>query len=268
VALTRKPMPSPNYSSRGGSGVRLIVIHTAEGARTIDELGNFFASPSSGVSSHVGIDDTPGVIGEYVQRTAKAWTAAGANPVAVQTELCAFAGWSADEWARHPVMLENCARWIAEEAAAFEIPIVKLTAAAAQGTGRGVCQHADLGSWGGGHWDAGGNFPIDQVLELARGGGEEEMGYPDEFWSWCQWYLTTDRKQDERPAGVPNDIPDSWWEGQKEVADIGYRYGMTDDERSWLDWYLDGKHGTRPNVPESIPDRWWDDESWALERET
>ena len=43
---------------------------------------------------------------------------------------------------------------------------------------------------------------------------------------------------------------------------------MTADERSWLDWYLDGKHGTRPDVPESIPDRWWDDESWALERET
>jgi hypothetical protein len=34
-----------------------------------------------------------------------------------------------------------------------------------------VCQHNDLGSGGGGHWDCGPNFPIDHVLDLARGGG-------------------------------------------------------------------------------------------------
>src|SRR5215831_18174389 len=33
--LTRKAIPSPNYSSRGGASVRLIVLHTAEGATTI-----------------------------------------------------------------------------------------------------------------------------------------------------------------------------------------------------------------------------------------
>src|SRR5262245_13455883 len=98
MALTRKQIPSPNYSSRGGAVPRLIVIHTAEGATTIESLGSFFASPSSGVSSHTGIDDKPGVIGEYVRRDYKAWTAAGANPVAVQTELCAFAKWTAADW--------------------------------------------------------------------------------------------------------------------------------------------------------------------------
>jgi N-acetylmuramoyl-L-alanine amidase-like protein len=166
--LTRKAIPSPNYSSRGGSKVRLIVIHTAEGARTIEELGNFFASSSSGVSSHTGIDDTPDTIAEYVKRGNKAWTAANANPVAVQTELCAFANWSKSEWNKHPNMLENCARWIAEEASAFGLPISKLSAAQAQGSGKGVCQHADLGSWGGGHWDCGGSFPIDDVLSEAK----------------------------------------------------------------------------------------------------
>jgi N-acetylmuramoyl-L-alanine amidase len=168
--LTRKAIPSPNYSSRGGATVRLIVIHTAEGARTLEELGNYFASSSSGVSSHTGIDDTAGVIGEYVKRGNKAWTAANANPVAVQTELCAFAKWSASEWSQHPNMLSNCARWIAEEAAAFGVPITKLSASQAQGSGRGVCQHNDLGSWGGGHWDCGGGFPIDDVLKMAKGG--------------------------------------------------------------------------------------------------
>ena len=166
--LTRKPFPSPNYSSRGSAAVRLIVIHTAEGATTVEELGNFFAQASAGVSSHTGIDDQLGVVGEYVRRTGKAWTAGNANPVAVQTELCAFAKWNAAEWDRHPNMLENCARWIAEEAAHFDIPITKLTAAQAQGSGRGVCQHADLGDYGGGHWDCGGSFPLADVLARAK----------------------------------------------------------------------------------------------------
>lgn len=167
--LQRVAIPSPNYSSRGGAAVRLIVLHTAEGARTYQELGNFFASSSSGVSSHVGIDDTMGTIGEYVKRPNKAWTAANANPVAVQVELCAFAAWSAAEWDKHPHMLDNVARWIAEEAAAFDIPIVALTPSQAQGTNWGVCQHSDLGSWGGGHWDCGGNFPMADVISKAKG---------------------------------------------------------------------------------------------------
>lgn len=166
--LTRKAMPSPNYSTRGGASVRLIVIHTAEGALTIEALGNFFEDPNAEASSHVGIDDTPGVVGEYVKRGNKAWTAKNANPVAVQAELCGFAGWSLKTWEAHPTMLENCARWIAEEAAAFDLPLTKLTPSQAQGSGRGVCQHDDLGSWGGGHWDCGGSFPIDDVLSRAK----------------------------------------------------------------------------------------------------
>jgi hypothetical protein len=168
-ALVRKSIPSPNYSVRMGASVRLIVLHTAEGATTYQSLGAFFAKPSTNASSHVGIDDTDGVIGQYVRRTFKAWTAVNANPVAVQAELCAFAAWTAADWRRHPNMLRNCARWIAEEADAFDIPIVRLTPQQAQTGGRGVCQHSDLGAWGGGHWDCGGGFPIDDVLEMARG---------------------------------------------------------------------------------------------------
>jgi hypothetical protein len=266
VALTRTPIPSPNYSSRGGAAVRLIVIHTAEGARTIQELGNFFASSSSQVSSHVGIDDTPGVIGEYVQRPQKAWTAANANPVAVQAELCAFAAWTPADWQQHPNMLANCAQWIAEEAAYFSVPLTKLTPAQAQGAGRGVCQHADLGSWGGGHWDCGTGFPIDQVLDMARGGGTDEMGYPEWYWNWANWYLTTSRDPAKRPASAPQQIPQWAWDANTEVTTITNRFGMTGGERDWIDWYTGGKQGQRPSVPQTIPERWWDDEKWALAR--
>jgi hypothetical protein len=152
--------------------VRLVVIHTAEGALTYQALGSFFANPASGVSSHTGIDDTPNVVGEYVRGPdAKAWTQANANPYSVATELCAFAAWSAADWAAHPQMLANCAAWIAEEAAAYDIPLVKLDAGQAQGGAAGVCGHVDLGAAGGNHWDPGPSFPWAQVMSMAMAGG-------------------------------------------------------------------------------------------------
>jgi hypothetical protein len=170
MALKRVWIPSPHYSSRGGSDVRLIVIHTAEGATTIESLGGWFQNPGAGCSSHVGADDKSNTVGEYVARPNKAWTQSNYNPVAVSMELCGFAAWSTAEWNGHPNMLDNCAKWVAEEAAHFGIPITRLNAGQAQGSGRGVCQHVDLGAGGGGHWDCGDGFPMDRVLEAARSG--------------------------------------------------------------------------------------------------
>jgi hypothetical protein len=169
MALKRVWIPSPNYSSRGGSAVRLVIVHTAEGAKTIESLGGYFQGNVS-ASSHTGADDKPDTIGEYVKRDNKAWTQANANPYCVSIELCAFAAWTPDEWNAHPNMLANCAAWIAEEAAHFGIPITKLSASQAQGGGRGVAGHVDLGAAGGGHWDPGPNFPWSRVLDMARGG--------------------------------------------------------------------------------------------------
>ena len=169
MALKRVWIASPNYSSRGGSAVRLIVVHTAEGARTYQDLGAYFGSRSAEASSHVGIDDTPGKIGEYVHRADKAWTQANANPYSVSVELCAFAEWSAAEWDRHPAMIENCGKWIGEEARHYGIPIDRLTAHEAQTGKRGVCGHVDLGSSGGGHWDPGSGLPWSRILAIARG---------------------------------------------------------------------------------------------------
>jgi hypothetical protein len=133
-------------------------------------LGSFFQG-NVGASSHVGADDKVNTVGEYVKRGNKAWTQSEFNPVAVSIELCGFASWSTNEWRNnHDNMLRNCATWIAEEAAHYGIPITRLNASQAQGSGRGVCQHVDLGSRGGGHHDCGSGFPMDYVLDLARGG--------------------------------------------------------------------------------------------------
>lgn len=170
MTLKRMWMPSPCYSSRGGSGVRLIILHTAEGSRTIESLGSFFANSANQVSSHTGADNKTNTIGEYVTRGNKAWTAANYNPTGVQLELCGFASWSRDVWMnQNHAMLVNAAEWIREEAAKFGIPITKLNDAQAQGNGRGVTQHINLGAGGGGHVDCGSGFPMDYVLDMARG---------------------------------------------------------------------------------------------------
>lgn len=184
-------MPTSNYSSRGGAQVRLIVLHTAEGARSYQALGNYWPVSNPPVSSHVGIDDTPGVIGEYVKPGYKAWTVSNANPVSVNAEQCAFASWSPAEWNQHPVMLQNAAAWIAEEAARFAIPIQRLTPTEAQTNGRGVCQHVDLGAWGGGHHDCGPNYPMDRVLGMARGAKPSPPQPPAPEWQDCPMVIAT-----------------------------------------------------------------------------
>lgn len=182
--LNRISIPSPNYSSRDGNRVRLIVLHTAEGARTIRDLGGYFSSVSVQASSQSGADDTPNTIGQFVADGNKAWAVAAYNNVSVNLELCAFAAWTTAEWMAHPNMLANCAQWIAEEAKRFGIPIVKLTDAQAQGSSRGVCQHSNLGAAGGGHHDCGPGFPIDHVLDMAKNGTD-----PHHY----AWFDTTKR---------------------------------------------------------------------------
>lgn len=170
MTLSRKWMPSPCYSGRDINGVRIIVLHTAEGATTIESLGNFFANAGNGVSSHTGADDKRGVIGEYVTRGNKAWTQANYNGAAVALELCGFAHWSRSVWLnQHENMLRNAADWIREESQRLGIPLTVLSDSAAQGGGRGVCQHINLGAGGGGHVDCGSGFPLDVVMQWARG---------------------------------------------------------------------------------------------------
>lgn len=176
-------IPSPNYSSRGSSRVRLVVIHSAEGARDRISLGKYFQGGVN-ASSHVGID--AGGVEQYVPYDKSAWTLLNGNPISENAELCAFARWTRAQWlseetvdgvANPKRMLNNAAAWIRERCLANDIPIRKLTPAQVDQGLAGVIGHADwtysnVGQ--GDHTDPGPNFPWDYVMARAAEGQESE----------------------------------------------------------------------------------------------
>jgi hypothetical protein len=172
MSLTRVWTPSGNNS--GGSHKRLIVIHTMEGftgANGAYDCAKYFQS-DCGASSQVCIDNNRGKVWEGVTRANGAWTQCNFNSVSVSCEQSGYASWSRDYWLNNRAnQLHNIADWIAEESKALGIPITDLTSSQAQGGSAGVCYHSELGSTGCGHSDPGGGWPIDKVLEWARGGG-------------------------------------------------------------------------------------------------
>jgi N-acetyl-anhydromuramyl-L-alanine amidase AmpD len=172
MAMQRLWRPSPHYSTSRGT-VRLIVLHTTEGAQTIESLANWFKNPSAKVSSHVGVDNHQrGVCAEFVKRHHSAWAQGNYNSVSVCIEMCTPAGaangWSRDYWLSKQVrLLENCAQWVAEEAKAYGIPIVRLSPSQATGGGRGLCGHVDIQPKD--RTDPGKGFPWDWVISKAKG---------------------------------------------------------------------------------------------------
>lgn len=161
---------SPNHSGRGGARVRLVVIHTAEGATTTGALGRYFARKDVGASSHVGIDDHG--VEQYVPYDRAAWTLRSGNPISDNAELCAFARWSREEWLRHRPMLEKAAAWTRERCQARGIPMVKLSPAQVRAGQAGVIGHHDwtVGMKDGTHTDPGSSFPWDLFMELVQKG--------------------------------------------------------------------------------------------------
>jgi hypothetical protein len=159
---------SPNFSARGKAPVRLVVIHTAEGARTTASLGAFFAKKATGASSHTGIDDKG--IEQYVPYDKTAWTIRSANGISDNVELCGFAKWTRAQWLdEHTPMLRLCAQWIRERCTARGIPIKKLTPAEVAAGKAGVIGHVDwtVGMKDGSHTDPGPGFPWDVVIGWA-----------------------------------------------------------------------------------------------------
>jgi len=176
--LIRLWHPTGSYSSRGGASVRIVVLHTSAGATPNKNLGPFIQG-DNGVSYHVSFDNVTGgqaapECWEYVTRGNKPWANCDLNSVSVTGCFCTDqqggSGWSRSQWLAQDRALWNAAAWVREECQHFGIPIVALTPSQAQGGGRGVCQHMDLGGSGCGHADCGTGFPMDELIKRAKGG--------------------------------------------------------------------------------------------------
>lgn len=168
MALTRHWTPTGNCSSGGAKD--LLVIHTMEGftgPNGASDCAKYFQG-DVGASSQVCIDNNRGHIWECVSRYDGAWTQCQYNSKSVSAEQSGYASWSRQYWLdNRSNQLHNLADWIAEESKKLGIPITDISSSG----GRGVIYHSELGSSGCGHSDPGSGFPLDKVLEWAKGGG-------------------------------------------------------------------------------------------------
>lgn len=167
-------IPTDNHSSRGGARVRLVVLHTTEGARTVESLGRYFQTGTDQASYHAAFDDNR--TETYVDYPRAAWALRAANPISDNAAFCAFAAWTRAEWLRHPRMLEQAATWVAGRCAARGVPVRRLPLPEVAACARdprhpgGVIMHRDytLATRDGSHTDCGDHLPWDVILTQAQ----------------------------------------------------------------------------------------------------
>ena len=137
-----KWLSSPNYSSRGGQKVRLLVTHSCEGSY----LGscNWFSQARSQVSAHLVLKEDGSEATQMVAWGNKAWACCAFNAVSESIEMAGYENRGFSDAALNA--LANIV--------AYRLHINGLTPRFAEkGIGEGFCRHLDLGAAGGGHID-------------------------------------------------------------------------------------------------------------------
>lgn len=210
-------------SSRNGTAVRVLAVHTTEGtsytAAGLRDAAWWTGSSHAIADTSTLLTPTEGCV-PYARAS---WTLRSGNPWSENIELVALAGWSRVEWLARPGLLDRCARWLADRAQARGIPLVKLTPQQYRAGHRGVIGHRDhtVGYSDGTHWDPGPRFPWDAVLTSARAyangttaptSGGFLMGLNDdqqaELYNRVMWNL-----------GAPGDtVPVKVWGHQVDIA--------------------------------------------------
>jgi N-acetyl-anhydromuramyl-L-alanine amidase AmpD len=133
---------SPNFSSRRGTRVDLIVLHDCEGG--YEGSIKWFASSQSNVSAHLVVREDGSEATQMVDLADNAWHACAFNRRSVGIEMGGFAsrGFA-------PPLLATVARISAYFCHHLQIPVRHARA----GVGPGIASHHDLGPQGGGHHD-------------------------------------------------------------------------------------------------------------------
>jgi len=110
---------SPNYSSRNGASIDMIVLHCSTAA-TVEGTISWFSNPASRVSAHYVVDKN-GDIYQMVRDEDSAWHAKAVNPRAIGIE---HVGTAADLLTDAQSMASaQLVRWLA---AAYGIPLAKV----------------------------------------------------------------------------------------------------------------------------------------------
>lgn len=173
--MTVTALKGPHIQARGytkgrnfveSKEVDWLVIHTAEGAKTVRALGSYFAGTTKG-SSACGIDEL-GSYATYVAYSDTSWSAPPLNQEAEHLEICGFARWTRAEWLSKKVLLETVAHWIAWRCTVRRIPI-RYVATPRVGTS-GVTGHVNVNNvfHKSDHTDPGKGFPWDVVIARAQ----------------------------------------------------------------------------------------------------
>lgn len=172
---------SPNCYSGRLATPRLIVLHTAECPCTYGSainVANYLANEAVQASCHWVTD--PGWVVEQVDEADTAWAAPGGNSDGIQIEQAGRAGFTSADWATPDgqAMLRVTAELMAGISQRWNIPLVHLSNAELEAGHAGVVGHVQVSQVyrRSDHWDPGDNYPIDQVIELARGGGLSAAG--------------------------------------------------------------------------------------------
>lgn len=166
---------SPNSQSRGGTKVDLFLLHTQEGGggnSAAEDLANFLANPSSGVSYHYSISqasDGGVTVVDCVDTDEASWSVLSANNRSIN--LC-FAGskasWSRDQWMQQKNAIDVAAYLAVQDCKKYGIPFTVIGTGGTYSSARaGVSDHQYvtkvLGD--GTHTDVGGGFPVDYFTQ-------------------------------------------------------------------------------------------------------
>jgi len=144
--------PSPNFSSRHGARVDLIVLHDCEGE--YNGSIRWFETSQSNVSAHFVVREDGGEVTQMVDLADSAWHACAFNRRSVGVEMGGFASRGFDS-----ALLATTARMVAYFCYHLQIAVCH----ARGGVGPGIASHSDLGGAGGGHHD-----PSDDPIFMER----------------------------------------------------------------------------------------------------
>jgi hypothetical protein len=192
-------IPSPNYQSRGGAAVRLLVVHTTENDADVTsaaDIAAYFSRSASQVSAHVVIDDDTVI--QCVDYGNACWAVAGYNNVSESAEMVGRAAYGTFDWQRHAGTIARAVQWLRDRSAARGIPLVYLSAADVAAGRSGWTSHLNLGQLGGGHHD-----PGDAAIAALINALEDNMPAPADLVDYAVGY-----KDDGTPITISTAIQD------------------------------------------------------------